>query len=90
MRRACLSLSLASAEDVEGIYALLADDGQIFVPIQETFFATRLRCCAIGSVRRGCRCTSGPAEGRVGTQHQAGPARRPADGASGGPTISAP
>jgi PhnB protein len=26
---------------VERIYALLADGGEIFMPIQETFFATR-------------------------------------------------
>ena len=41
MRSAYLSLALDSAQDVERVYALLGDGGQIFMPIQETFFATR-------------------------------------------------
>ena len=41
MRSAYLSLSLDSAQDVERVYALLADGGQLFMPIQETSFATR-------------------------------------------------
>jgi PhnB protein len=41
MRSAYLSLLLDSAAEVERIYALLADGGEIFMPIQETFFATR-------------------------------------------------
>ncbi|MGH9472266.1 MAG: VOC family protein [Terriglobales bacterium] len=41
MRSAYLSLSVASPEEAERIHALLADGGQIFMPMQETFFATR-------------------------------------------------
>ena len=41
MRSAYLSLSVTSNEEAERIYALLSDGGQIFMPIQETFFAFR-------------------------------------------------
>lgn len=41
MRSAYLSLSVSSNEEAERIYALLSDGGQIFMPIQETFFAFR-------------------------------------------------
>lgn len=41
MRSAYLSLSLDSPEEVERLYSLLAGGGQVFMPIQETFFATR-------------------------------------------------
>jgi len=41
MRSAYLSLSLGSTEEAERIYALLAEGGQIFMPIGETFFAFR-------------------------------------------------
>jgi PhnB protein len=41
MRSAYLSLSLSSIEEAERIHALLADGGQIFMPMQETFFAFR-------------------------------------------------
>ena len=41
MRSAYLSLSVDSAEDAERIYKLLTEGGQIFMPIQETFFAHR-------------------------------------------------
>jgi PhnB protein len=41
MRSAYLSLGVDSSEEAERIYALLADGGEIFMPIQETFFATR-------------------------------------------------
>ncbi len=41
MRSAYLSLTLQSGEEAERVYALLAEDGQIFMPLQETFFATR-------------------------------------------------
>ncbi len=41
MRSAYLSLSVDSLEDAERIHALLADGGQIFMPMQETFFAHR-------------------------------------------------
>ena len=41
MRSAYLSLSVTSPEEAERIHALLADGGQVFMPMQETFFATR-------------------------------------------------
>jgi PhnB protein len=41
MRSAYLSLTISSTDEAERIYALLADSGQIFMPMQETFFAFR-------------------------------------------------
>ena len=41
MRSAYLSLSLDSNEEAERIYALLSDGGQIFMKMEETFFAHR-------------------------------------------------
>ncbi len=41
MRSAYLSLSLDTNEEAERIYALLSDQGQVFMPMQETFFAFR-------------------------------------------------
>ena len=41
MRSAYLSLTLDSSEEAERIHALLAEGGQIFMPLAETFFATR-------------------------------------------------
>ena len=41
MRSAYLSLTVSSQEEAERIYALLSDGGQVFMPIQETFFASR-------------------------------------------------
>jgi len=41
MRSAYLSLSVSSTEEAERVYALLSDGGQIFMPMQETFFAFR-------------------------------------------------
>ncbi|WP_321475935.1 VOC family protein [uncultured Paludibaculum sp.] len=41
MRSAYLSLTVDSPEEAERIYALLSDGGQIFMPMGETFFATR-------------------------------------------------
>jgi PhnB protein len=41
MRSAYLSLLVDSAADAERIYALLTDGGQIFMPMEETFFASR-------------------------------------------------
>lgn len=41
MRSAYLTLSADSAEEAERIYALLSDDGQIFMKMEETFFASR-------------------------------------------------
>ena len=41
MRSAYLSLRLNSIEEAERVYALLSDGGDIFMPIEETFFAHR-------------------------------------------------
>jgi PhnB protein len=41
MRSAYLSLSADSVEEAERIYNLLRDGGEIFMPMEETFFATR-------------------------------------------------
>lgn len=41
MRSAYLSLAVGSDSDAERIFALLADGGEVFMPVQETFFATR-------------------------------------------------
>jgi len=41
IRSAYLSLTLDSVAEAERVHALLADGGQIFMPLQETFFATR-------------------------------------------------
>ena len=41
MRSAYLSLIVGSTEEAERIYALLSDGGQIFMPMEETFFAFR-------------------------------------------------
>jgi PhnB protein len=41
MRSAYLSLLVDSIDEAELIYALLSDGGQIFMPIEETFFAHR-------------------------------------------------
>ena len=41
IRSAYLSLRLTSIDEAERIYALLSEGGQIFMPMQETFFAFR-------------------------------------------------
>jgi PhnB protein len=41
MRSAYLSLSVTSTDEAERIHALLSEGGQIFMPMQETFFAFR-------------------------------------------------
>lgn len=41
MRSAYLTLTAGSDEEAERIYALLVDGGQIFMPMQTTFFASR-------------------------------------------------
>ena len=41
MRSAYLSLLVDSTEDAERIYALLSDGGEIFMKMEETFFAFR-------------------------------------------------
>jgi PhnB protein len=41
MRSAYLSLSVQSDAEAERIFAALSENGQVFMPMQETFFATR-------------------------------------------------
>jgi PhnB protein len=41
MKSTYLSLMTDSIEDAERIYAVLSEGGQVFMPIQETFFAFR-------------------------------------------------
>lgn len=41
MRSAYLTLMLDSAGETERIYALLSEGGQVFMPMEETFFASR-------------------------------------------------
>ena len=41
MRSAYLTLTLDSTEEAERVYALLAADGEIFMKMEETFFASR-------------------------------------------------
>jgi len=41
MRSAYLSLNVDSDADAERIFAALSDGGEVFMPMQETFFATR-------------------------------------------------
>lgn len=41
MRSAYLALHLASDADAQRLFALLADGGDVFMPLQETFFASR-------------------------------------------------
>ena len=41
MRSVYLSLGMDSAAEAERVYKLLSEGGQVFMPIQETFFATR-------------------------------------------------
>jgi|SRR6476620_4411800 PhnB protein len=41
IRSAYLSLTLGSDQEAERVYALLSDGGQIFMPMEETFFASR-------------------------------------------------
>jgi PhnB protein len=41
MRSAYLTLNVDSAEEAERIFKVLSDEGEIFMPMAETFFATR-------------------------------------------------
>jgi len=41
MRSAYLSLTLDSDQEADRIFALLSDGGQVFMPMEETFFASR-------------------------------------------------
>ena len=41
MRSAYVTLTLDTAEDAERVYALLAEGGQVFMKMEQTFFASR-------------------------------------------------
>ncbi len=41
MRSAYITLSTPEADEIERIYGLLSDGGQIFIKMQKTFFATQ-------------------------------------------------
>jgi PhnB protein len=41
MRSVYLSLTMADSTEAERVWSLLADGGQVFMPMQETFYATR-------------------------------------------------
>jgi PhnB protein len=41
MRSAYLSLSVETDAEAERIFSALGDGGEVFIPIQETFFASR-------------------------------------------------
>jgi PhnB protein len=41
MRSAYLSLGVESDAEAERIFSVLSDGGEVFMPMQETFFATR-------------------------------------------------
>ena len=41
IRSVYIFLSVDSTEEAERVHQLLAEDGQIYMPLQETFFATR-------------------------------------------------
>jgi len=41
IRSAYLSLTLDSDHEADRVFGLLSDGGQIFMPMQETFYATR-------------------------------------------------
>lgn len=41
IRSVYIYLSVDSSEEAERVYKLLAEDGQVYMPLEETFFATR-------------------------------------------------
>ncbi len=41
IRSVYIFLSVDSSEEAERVYKLLAEDGQVYIPLGETFFATR-------------------------------------------------
>ena len=45
MRSVYLALNVDSDKQAESVYALLSEDGEIFTPMQETFYATRFAQC---------------------------------------------
>jgi PhnB protein len=54
MRSAYLTQLLDSSEEAERVYALLAEGGEIFMPMEETFSRSASRCSETASVPRGC------------------------------------
>jgi PhnB protein len=45
MRSAYLTLECDSSSEAERVYALLSEEGQVFMPMAETFFAHRFGMC---------------------------------------------
>ncbi|MHB1675571.1 MAG: VOC family protein [Acidobacteriaceae bacterium] len=41
IRSVYIFLSVDSSEEAERVYKLLAENGQVYIPLEETFFATR-------------------------------------------------
>ncbi|HEX4021414.1 MAG TPA: VOC family protein [Acidobacteriaceae bacterium] len=41
IRSVYIYLSVGSSEEAERVYKLLAEDGQVYMPLEETFYATR-------------------------------------------------
>jgi PhnB protein len=41
IRSVYIYLSVDSSEEAERVYKLLAEDGQVYMPLEETFYATR-------------------------------------------------
>jgi len=41
IRSVYIFLSVDSSEEAESVYKLLAEDGQVYMPLEENFFATR-------------------------------------------------
>lgn len=58
MRSAYLTLNVGSDGEAESIFAVLFDGGQVFMALQETFFALDLGSCEIVSVSTGWFCTN--------------------------------
>jgi len=54
MRSAYLTLRLDTPEEAERIYQLLAEEGEVFMKMEENFLPIALPCCAINSAPRGC------------------------------------
>jgi hypothetical protein len=53
MRSAYLSLGVSGTDEAGRIYTLLSDGGQIFMPMEETFVPSALRCSGTSSAPPG-------------------------------------
>lgn len=62
MRSAYLSLAVQSDAEAERIFAALSDGGEVFMPMQETFFATRFAQLR-GSIRHKLDVNSRASDG---------------------------